>query len=68
MYSTVLGDTWDIVSKKSYGTEFRTDVLMKANPDVANVIVFPSGVQLIVPEIDIVEQFDSLPPWKRVSN
>lgn len=66
-YSTVQGDTWDIVSKKLYGTEYRTDVLMKANPDHADVIMFSSGVHLIVPEIDDVEQFDSLPPWKRVS-
>lgn len=66
-YSTVQGDTWDIVSKKMYGTEFRTDVLMKANPDHADVIMFSSGEQLIVPEVDDVEQFESLPPWKRVS-
>lgn len=67
-YTTVQGDTWDIVSKKVYGTEFRTDVLMKANPDVANVLIFSSGVQLVIPEVEDVDQFDSLPPWKRVSD
>ena len=66
-YSTIQGETWDIVSKKVYGTEFRADVLLKANPDVADIIVFSSGILLLVPEIDDVEQFDSLPPWKRVS-
>ncbi|GEN83632.1 membrane protein [Sporosarcina luteola] len=67
-YATVQGDTWDILSKKVYGSEFHTDMLMKANPDVVDVIMFSSGVLLLVPEIDTVEQFDSLPPWKRVSN
>lgn len=66
-YVTVLGDTWDIISKKVYGTEFHTDVLMKANPDKAAEVIFSSGVQLILPEIDAIEQFDNLPPWKRVN-
>lgn len=66
LYSTVQGDTWDIISKKVYGTEFHTDVLMKSNPDFGHVLFFSANVQLIIPEIKQAQQFADLPPWKRV--
>ena len=33
MYKTVQGDTWDIISKKVYGTEKYMIRLMQENPD-----------------------------------
>ena len=32
MYTTKSGDTWDVIAKEVYGSEYRADVLMAANP------------------------------------
>lgn len=56
---------WDIISKNLYGSEYHTDLLMKANPDLANELLFSSGVELIVPVLEEIQQFSNLPPWKR---
>ena len=44
------------------------DVLIKANVQHCKIAVFPSGVVLNVPEVDITsaEYDDGLPPWKQV--
>ncbi|MEK5069818.1 tail protein X [Sporosarcina sp. FSL K6-1508] len=62
---TVQGDMWDTISKNIYGSEYHTDLLMKANPDLASELLFSSGVELIVPELEETQQFSNLPPWKR---
>lgn len=66
LYSTVQGDTWDIISKKVYGTEFHTDVLLKANPEYGHILFFAADVQLTIPEIEQTQRFADLPPWKKV--
>ena len=47
MYKTVQGDTWDIISKKIYGTELQMHVLIVANPAARDVVIFPAGVELV---------------------
>lgn len=65
MYKTVQGDTWDIISKKLYGTEKFMTRLMQANPDIAEIVVFPAGVKVKAPEITVpAETLQGLPPWK----
>lgn len=64
MYRTVQGDTWDIVSKKVYGTELQMHVLIAANPAVRDVVIFPAGIELQTPAIKETAS-DALPPWKR---
>lgn len=65
IYETVQGDMWDVVSLKVYGSEKHTDTLIKANPSYVDTLIFSSGVQLVVPEKDNIEEFNDLPPWKR---
>jgi len=63
-YKTVSGDTWDLISFKLYGDYSQLDELINANPDHTDVFIFPSGIDLIIP--DRAERFDqSVPPWKR---
>lgn len=64
---TISGDTWDILSKKAYGTEMFMDVLMRANITHRKAVIFPAGVVLNVPDIDTatIENQTNLPPWKR---
>lgn len=65
-YSTVQGDTWDIISLKSYGSEKHIDVLINANYKEQERFIFPAGVVLTVPELpETAVNNTNLPPWKR---
>lgn len=63
-YTTKSGDTWDSVAYKAYGNEMYMDTLIKANIEHKDTYIFPAGVTLSLPEIDL-EVSDSLPPWKQ---
>ena len=63
-YTTIQGDTWDMIAKKVYGDEKKLDVLMAANFDSLDYVVFPAGVAVNIPELD--RQSDSdLPEWRK---
>ena len=38
---TISGDTWDILSKRTYGDERFMDVLMRANITHRKAVIFP---------------------------
>lgn len=61
-YVTVSGDQWDMVSFLLFGTEQYTGDLMQANMEYMDIVVFPAGIALNVPDID-TERSD-LPPWR----
>ncbi len=61
-YSTISGQTWDMISKEVYGTELKVGVLMEANPKLLDIFIFPANVKLNVPEVD--EENTVLPPWR----
>lgn len=63
-YITISGDTWDIVAYKVYGNEMYMDMLIKANMEYKDIYIFPAGINLFLPEIDI-EVSETLPPWKQ---
>ena len=63
-YTTVQGDTFDMLAYRAYGDEFKAHYIIQANPDYANVLVFDAGITLIVPIIS-KSAASSLPPWKR---
>jgi phage tail protein X len=63
-YTTISGDTWDIVAYRAYGNEMYTDTLIKANIEHKDTYIFPAGVVLTLPEIDLSVS-ESLPPWKQ---
>ncbi|WP_113673757.1 tail protein X [Vallitalea guaymasensis] len=63
-YITVAGDMWDTIAYKSLGNENYTDKLIKNNLQYQDIIVFPAGIIINIP--DAVEQISPLlPPWKR---
>lgn len=64
-YTTVSGDMWDLISKKVYGDEKFTDVLINANPEHRMLYTFPARIALDIPEIEERISADDLPPWKR---
>ena len=64
IYTTVTGDTWDLISYRVYGSEFYMDRLLAANPAQRETAVFGAGVAILCPDIELPVP-DSLPPWRR---
>lgn len=62
-YTTVQGDTWDLIAYKLWGSEYLLPLLFDANPKHANTLFFKAGVVLNVPDIE--EETDEIdrPPW-----
>jgi len=65
-YTTVGGDTFDIIAKKFYGNENRIDILIKNNPDYLDTIYFSAGTEIYIPDLspDKIRN-DGLPPWRK---
>lgn len=63
---TIQGDTWDKISLRVYGSENFMDKLIAVNMEHRSKIIFNSGANVNVPDIDteaaLVNQ--DLPPWK----
>ena len=62
-YTTVQGDTWDIIAKAVYGDEKYAGYLMESNRTLLEYMIFPGGVTLNVPELP-EESDDDLPIWR----
>lgn len=63
-YTTVDGDTYDMIALDMYHDEFRAPLIADANPEQAGVVVFPAGVVLRVPVVPAAEA-SAVPPWRR---
>lgn len=67
-YTTMLGDEWDGIAHKVYDDRQRGEMLvhllLEANPQHRETVVFSSGIELIIPEAP-VGTISTLPPWKR---
>lgn len=61
-YSTVSGDTWDMIAKAVYGEERYAALLMEANPKLLDYFVFPEGIILVIPEVP--EESADMPDWR----
>lgn len=61
-YTTTQGDTWDKIAHKTMGSEYLLPVLLEANKKYRNVVIFPGGIELTIPEIDTAE-YTERPPW-----
>lgn len=63
-YTTMAGDTFDIIALDAYNDEFRAAEIIRANPEYAGVVVFDAGVTLRIPYLEPAAP-DTLPPWKK---
>lgn len=61
-YTTIQGDTWDMIAKKVYDDESYTSLLMESNPQLLDYFVFPEGIVITVPEKP--EETDDMPEWR----
>lgn len=62
-YTTIQGDTWDLIAYKLYGSEKYMKNLIEANWPLLEVLVFSSGTVINVP--DILEDSDTDAPFWR---
>lgn len=66
-YITKSGDTWDMIAKEVYGSEYHADVLMAVNAAHIETFIFQAGVELSTPALE-EERNGLLPPWKYEAN
>ena len=66
-YISKSGDTWDMIAKEVYGSEYHADVLMAANAAHIETFIFQAGVELSTPALE-EERNGLLPPWKYEAN
>lgn len=64
-YITGEGDTFDGLALKFYNEETLSSVLINANLDYADILIFEQGMNLLIPVVDIIETPETLPPWRR---
>lgn len=65
-YTTVSGDTWDLIAFNQLGSCDYTNLLIDANRDKIDTAIFSAGTVLNLPTI-MAENTASanLPPWRR---
>lgn len=63
-YLTIQGDTWDGIAYKLYGQAELMTLLLAANPDHTQTVIFSGGVALIAPDKP-ADASQTLPPWRR---
>ena len=64
-YVTVEGDTFDMLALRFYGQEKLASVIIQANPDYCDTLIFEAGISLVIPEVAEATLPESLPPWRR---
>lgn len=63
-YVTSQGERWDEIAYAFYGNALKTEQLVAANPQYADMLLFPAGCVLNIPKLE-EETAESLPPWKQ---
>jgi phage tail protein X len=63
-YTTVQGDMWDLIAYQQMGNEMYMGALIDANKKYREIVVFPAGVPLTIPDVATPTSVN-LPPWKR---
>ena len=69
-YTTVSGDTWDMIAYKCYGDDHAYEQIMDANPEYIDVFVFSGNTELVIPEQETdTQDYDSdYPAWRAALN
>ena len=62
VYITSEGDMWDKIAFEQIGSEDYMGDLIQCNYHLIDYVIFPSGVQVAIPEIDDTQM--EIPAWK----
>lgn len=63
-YTTIAGDMFDGIAYKTLGSGAYTDQIITLNPEYREIVIFPAGVTLDIPDPEPTVSA-GLPPWKR---
>lgn len=61
-YTTVAGDTWDMIALRTLGSEYLFSLLLKENQAHRLIVRFSAGVVLNIPETSVAI-YDAGPDW-----
>lgn len=64
-YTTILGDTIDLIASKSYGDCKAIKKIIDANPQYTGTFIFKAGVILNIPNNEGAVTNDKIAPWRR---
>lgn len=64
-YTTRQGDTFDELALQAYSSEKKAHLLIEANPDYADVLIFDAGIELTIPVDEEIVLPETLAPWRR---
>ena len=64
-YVTIQGDMFDSIAKKLYDTETGMNAIMDANQEYRDIVIFPAGITLQIPDYEKPAPVSTLPPWRR---
>lgn len=64
-YVAQCGDTFDSIALAAYNEERMVSVIIGANRQYIDVIVFEGGEKLKIPVVERANTPDTLPPWRR---
>lgn len=64
-YTAQGGDTFDSIALAAYSEEKMASVIIAANPDLSDVLIFEGGELVQIPIVETVTTPDTLPPWRR---
>lgn len=64
-YTTRQGDTFDELALQAYDSEKKAHLLIEANPDYADVLIFDAGIELTIPVDEEIVLPETLAPWRR---
>jgi phage tail protein X len=62
-YTTMQGDTWDVLARDIYGSEKLAYVIQQANPEYLPLIFFPAGLVLTIPQTPPLATAQPRAPW-----
>lgn len=61
-YTTIQGETWDLIAYRLWGSEYLLPLLLEANPKHREIVFFPGDVVLNVPVLDTAI-YTQRPSW-----
>lgn len=64
-YTTILGDTFDLVAYKMYGDSKAIKKIIEANQIHSGTLIFSAGTELIIPQKEEVIADENIAPWRR---
>lgn len=59
------GESFDSLALAAYNEETMATYIIKANPDLCDVVAFEGGEVIRIPILETIETPDTLPPWRR---